>query len=82
MRPGTAIKKIREARGLSQQDLATRMNISQSRISQVENRDDEDLMLGTLRAFADALGVSVALLVDEGMFKAALPVLRQQDGAA
>ncbi|WP_261665467.1 helix-turn-helix domain-containing protein [Deinococcus sp. Marseille-Q6407] len=80
MRPGTAIKKIREARGLSQQELAARLKISQSRISQVENRDDEDLMLGTLRSFAEALGVSVALLVDESMFQAALPEVATKEG--
>jgi len=47
---------LRAKRGLSQKDIAERMNCTQSRVSKLENAIDGDVRLGDLRAYADAVG--------------------------
>jgi transcriptional regulator with XRE-family HTH domain len=46
---------LRGAKGLSQQDVADRMDCSQSRISKMEQTDDEDLRLGDVARYLNAV---------------------------
>lgn len=64
---GEKIKKFREARGLSQRQLAERLNISNSRISNWEqglNRPDADMIAGLCKVLevspSELLGVKVS----------------------
>ena len=63
---GPMIKRLREARGLTQLQLAGRLNVSDKAVSKWETgRGYPDITL--LGALADALGVSVTeLLAGEG----------------
>ncbi len=59
----TVIKRLlamRAVRGLSQEDVAQRMDCSQSRISKLENGKDADARLGDLQAYADAVGCDLS----------------------
>ena len=47
---------IRAVKGLSQRDIAARLNCTQGRVSKLENSKDDDLRLGDLRAYAEAIG--------------------------
>jgi transcriptional regulator with XRE-family HTH domain len=47
---------MRAARGLSQGDVAGAMGCSQSRVSKMENSEDDELRYGDLRAYARAVG--------------------------
>jgi transcriptional regulator with XRE-family HTH domain len=49
-------------RGLSQKDIAQRMECTQSRISKLEHGLDSTTSVGDLRAYAQAIGLDVALL--------------------
>ena len=47
---------MRAKAGLSQTDVAQRMNCSQSRISKIEHGFDEDITIGELNAYSQAVG--------------------------
>lgn len=57
------LAELRQILGLSQQDLATRLEISQSRISRIERGDLGHTEIDTLRAFAQALGGKLELSI-------------------
>jgi transcriptional regulator with XRE-family HTH domain len=57
------IKKIREAKNLTQAQLAAMIKVHSSLISKIETGDSEG-SISTLRRMADALGVTVAELLD------------------
>ncbi len=50
---------MRAAKGLSQKDLAERIECSQSRISKFEASDDDDLRLGDLREYLHAINLDI-----------------------
>ena len=52
---GATLRKAREAAGLSQEELATRMKTKKTAISRIENHA-EDIKLSTLEKVAVALG--------------------------
>ena len=54
----TKLKKLREARALSQQDLAVKAGLSISVVSQIEQGKKLNPRADTIFALADALGVS------------------------
>ena len=54
---------LRTTRGLSQKDIAEKLRCTQSRISKLENGNDDDLRLGDLRDYLDAIELSVNLVV-------------------
>ncbi|MCY2987527.1 MAG: helix-turn-helix domain-containing protein [Planctomycetota bacterium] len=56
---------LRAAKGLSQKDIADQMKCSQSRVSKLENGTDDDMRLGDLRAYANALGYSTGFLFSD-----------------
>ncbi len=59
---GRRIRQARTDRGESQQALATRAGIGIRTLTRVEQ--GEDVRLGTLRALAEALGLTVPELLD------------------
>jgi transcriptional regulator with XRE-family HTH domain len=52
---------LRAASGLSQQDIAGRIDCTQSRVSKLENSRDDDIRLGDLRAYARAIGCELVV---------------------
>jgi transcriptional regulator with XRE-family HTH domain len=63
--PGKLIRRRREQMGLSQQDMAERLNMSQSTYSRIEQKD-EDITIRQLKTIAEVLEIQLAdLLPDE-----------------
>jgi transcriptional regulator with XRE-family HTH domain len=54
---------LRSVQDLSQKDIADRMGCTQSRISKLEAGKDEDLRMGDLRSYADALGLDLMMVL-------------------
>lgn len=54
MLAGLELASLREAAGLTQEDLARRLEISQSNVSRMERRND--VLLSTLETVVEALG--------------------------
>jgi transcriptional regulator with XRE-family HTH domain len=54
---------LRVARGVSQSDVAKKMGCTQSRISKLENGIDDDIRLGDLHKYLDALDHDMSLFV-------------------
>ncbi|MDY6832170.1 MAG: helix-turn-helix transcriptional regulator [Thermodesulfobacteriota bacterium] len=59
---GVMLKLAREEAGLTQEELAKRLNTKKSAISRIENHA-EDIKLSTLEKFANALGKQLELKV-------------------
>lgn len=59
---GTMLKEAREAAGITQQELATRLCTKKSAISRMENHA-EDVKLSTLEKFASSLGKSLEVRI-------------------
>ncbi len=59
---GVLLKKAREEAGLTQEELAEKLNTKKSAISRIENHA-EDIKLSTLKKFANALGKNLRLEV-------------------
>ncbi len=59
---GVMLKMAREEAGLTQEELAKKMNTKKSAISRIENHA-EDIKLSTLEKFANALGKQIELKV-------------------
>ncbi len=57
------LAEVRSATGLGQEELSQRLGISQSRVSRIERGDLENTELTTLRAFVQALGDDIELMV-------------------
>jgi transcriptional regulator with XRE-family HTH domain len=58
-----ALLMLRAAKGLNQQDIAERLNCTQSRISKLESSSDGDIRLADLCGYASALGLSVEIIL-------------------
>ena len=54
------LKSIRESKGMSQEELASRADVSRTTIWNLETNPKADTTTKTLLKIADALGVSVA----------------------
>ena len=59
---GALLRQAREKAGLTQEELARRMNTKKSAISRIENHA-EDIKLSTLEKFAQAIGKTLRLRV-------------------
>jgi len=59
---GELLRQAREKAGLTQEELAQRMNTKKSAISRIENHA-EDIKLSTLEKFAQAIGKTLHLRV-------------------
>lgn len=55
------LKRLREARGISQEDLANRLGIRQASVSKMERQSD--MNISTLRRFVQALGGNLELSI-------------------
>lgn len=64
--PGKIIRKRREQLGLSQQEMAEKLNMSQSTYSRIEAKD-EDLTIRQLKLIADVLQVTLADLLPDDL---------------
>lgn len=60
--PGLSLPKIRESRGLSQTEIAQRLQINQGAVSRLERRGD--MLVGTLRNLISAMGGELKLLAE------------------
>jgi len=56
---------LRAHRGMSQGDIAKAMDCTQSRISKLESSIDDDLRLGDLDGYLDALGLDITVVVSK-----------------
>ena len=73
---GNNIKRARELKGLTQDELAKRMGYkSRSTIARIENGDN-DVSQSKLKKFADILDVSIDFLLDDGNKKLQIPHAR------
>ena len=57
---GVILKKAREEAGLTQEELAEKLNTKKSAISRIENHA-EDIRLSTLNKYAESLGRSLKI---------------------
>lgn len=80
LRTGRAVKRLREAAGLSLRALAARSGISPSMISDIERGTKSPTVITVVR-LAQALAVDAAALVDGGAGPARIRILRRGDGA-
>lgn len=60
--PGLTLPKLRELRGLSQTDIAQRLQINQGAVSRLERRGD--MLVGTLRHLISAMGGRLKLIAE------------------
>ena len=58
------IRKLREARGMSQRELAKVSGISQSFISKLERQETKEPCLHTIECLAKGLGIETVDLID------------------
>ena len=63
---GITLKRLRQARGISQNHLAQLAKVDRSYISQIEGGRTVSMRLNTAKALAHGLGVPVSALVDRG----------------
>lgn len=59
---GVLLKQLREESGMTQEELATKLNTKKSVISRIENHS-EDIRLSTLRRYAKTLGRKIHIEV-------------------
>jgi len=62
---GERIRKFRKTKGMSQMELAELMGVSYQQIQKYEN-GTSNLTMGRIRQLADALGVTVYMLIPPG----------------
>jgi transcriptional regulator with XRE-family HTH domain len=63
------IKKQRKLKGLTQEQLASKMNYSTQFISNIESKTHQTFSLGTLWRIALVLDININLLFDESIIK-------------
>ncbi len=61
----TEMMALRAARDFSQKDIAESLGCSQSKLSKLENGTDDELHLGDLRRYAEALGMQLRVVLSE-----------------
>ena len=64
--PGTRIKHHREAKGITQLQMAERLHITQSTYSRIEQKE-ENLTIGQLKKIAEVLQVAVIDLLPDDL---------------
>jgi transcriptional regulator with XRE-family HTH domain len=57
---GVMLRQAREAAGMTQEDVARRLNTTKSAISRIENHA-EDIRLSTLNRYANAVGANLQI---------------------
>ena len=61
---GVLLRRAREASGLSQEQIAEKLNTKKSAISRIENHA-EDIKLSTLEKFASVLGCKIEVSITQ-----------------
>lgn len=61
------IRELREKKELTQEQLAQKSGVSRSTIIQLENNDEHEAMVGTLKSLAAALEVPVSKLFTQNV---------------
>ena len=56
---GYRVKEMREKQKMTQEELERKSGVSRQTISAIENNQAKNVMVGTLRALANALGTTV-----------------------
>ena len=56
---GYKLKEVREKKGITQEELERKSGVSRQTISAIENDKAGDIKIGTLKALANALDVTV-----------------------
>lgn len=69
MHPGIIIKNTRKVQGMSQTRLAEKIGVTYQMVQKYESGKSQ-LTIGRLKQIADALGISVNMLLDEKTYKA------------
>ncbi|QCU78228.1 XRE family transcriptional regulator [Citricoccus sp. SGAir0253] len=64
--PGTPLRALREAAGLTQEDVADRMDISRAQVAAIEGGDLETVRLHLLHRYARALGAALHVEIEHG----------------
>ena len=64
--PGEPLRELRQAAGLSQEDVAERMDVSPARVAAIEGGDLETVMVHTLHRYAQALGATLHVEIEYG----------------
>ena len=60
-RMGKVLFALRTSNGITQEEMAKRLRISQSKVSKIEHTDDVKMRLGDLMAYTDALDVQMSV---------------------
>ncbi len=60
------LRELREALSLTQVQLASRLHVSQNRVSRFEQGDIERAQVGTLRKYVEALGGTLRVEIEYG----------------
>ena len=60
------LRELREARDLTQVQLAERLNVSQNRVSMIEHGDIDRARVDTLRRYVEAVGGQLRIEVELG----------------
>jgi len=60
------LRELREAANLTQIELASRLQVSQNRVSRIEHGDVERAQVDTLRRYVEALGGTLRVEVEYG----------------
>lgn len=60
------LRELREASELTQVELATRLQVSQNRVSRIEHGDIERAQVDTLRKYVEAVGGRLRIEVEIG----------------
>ncbi len=60
------LRELREALSLTQVQLASRLHVSQNRVSRLEQGDIERAQVGTLRKYVEALGGTLRVEIEYG----------------
>ena len=75
---GINIKRIREREGITLRELARKLDVSASFLSQIETNKTSP-SLATLKNIADNLKTTVSTLVGENIIQAGNPVLKSKE---
>jgi transcriptional regulator with XRE-family HTH domain len=62
---GAALRAVRESRRLSQSEVAQRMGVNRSRISQIEGTEGTSLSLDVLQRYSQALGCYIDIVLKD-----------------
>jgi transcriptional regulator with XRE-family HTH domain len=69
---GGPLRELREAAGLSPEDMAERMEVSPARVAAIEGGDLETVMVHTLRRYVQTLGARLHVEIEHGQDRTAI----------